>query len=45
MADRIGSLFCLSKVGTIEAVGDLIKAFDTEPKSDLLKHEICYSLG
>lgn len=45
MADRIGCLFNLQVVGTLEAVNDLIKAFDTEPRSDLLKHEICYSLG
>lgn len=45
ISDRISSLFCLRTVGTEETVDALIKAFDLEPSSDLLKHEICYCLG
>ena len=45
ITDRISSLFCLRTIGSIEAVEALCKAFDIEPKSDLLRHEICYCLG
>jgi hypothetical protein len=43
--DRINALFCLRTVGTTEAVEALIKAFDLEDRSDLIRHEICYCLG
>ena len=32
-------------VASVEAVEALIKAFDLENKSDLIRHEICYVLG
>ncbi len=43
--DRINALFCLRTVATVECVEDLIKAFDLEDRSDLIRHEICYCLG
>ena len=45
IAERVEALFCLRTVGNIGAVEAVIKAFETEPSSDLLKHEICYVLG
>lgn len=42
---RISALFCLRTVGTLEAIDALIEAFNKEPRSDLLRHEICYCLG
>jgi deoxyhypusine monooxygenase len=45
ITDRVSSLFCLRTVATLETVDALILAFDREPRSDLLKHEICYCLG
>ena len=45
VAERISALWCLRTVGTMEAVEACCVAFDLEPKSDLLKHEICYVLG
>ena len=45
ITDRVSALFCLRTVATIEAVEGLIKAFDLEDRSDLLRHEICYCLG
>ena len=45
ITDRVSSLFCLRTVATIEAVEGLIKAFDLEDRSDLIRHEICYCLG
>ena len=41
----MSDLFCLRTVASLEAVDALIVAFDNEPKSDLLRHEICYCLG
>jgi deoxyhypusine monooxygenase len=43
--DRVSSLSCLRTVASLESIDALIKAFDNEPKSDLLRHEICYCLG
>jgi deoxyhypusine monooxygenase len=43
--ERVSSLFCLRTVASIEAIDALIQAFDNEPVSDLLRHEICYCLG
>jgi deoxyhypusine monooxygenase len=45
ITDRISSLFCLRTVCSVEAIDALTKAFELEPKSDLLRHEICYCLG
>ena len=45
IAERVDSLFCLRSFDQIEAIDALIKAFNTEQDSDLLKHEICYCLG
>ena len=45
ITDRISSLFCLRTIASIEAVEGLIKAFDLEDRSDLIRHEICYCLG
>jgi len=45
IADRVNSLFCLRTLGTVQAVQALITAFEKEPSSELLKHEICYCLG
>lgn len=38
-------MLALRSIGTNEAVEALIMAFEYEVKSDMLKHEICYSLG
>lgn len=43
--ERVDCLFCLRSFPEIEAVDDLIKAFEIEKKSELLQHEICYCLG
>ena len=45
IADRVSALFCLRTVGSLEAIDALQVAFDMEPSSELLKHEICYVLG
>ena len=45
ITDRISSLFCLRTIATVESVQALIKAFDLEDRSDLIRHEICYCLG
>ena len=45
IAERISSLFCLRTVADLDSIDALIKAFDEEPCSDLLRHEICYCLG
>jgi hypothetical protein len=45
MADRVDSLFCIKAFNEIEAIDSLIKAFETEKNSQLLRHEICYLLG
>ena len=45
IADRIDSLFCLKAFPGVEAVDALARSFYKEPKSELLKHEICYCLG
>ena len=45
ITDRISALFCLRTIGSVEACEGLIKAFDLEDRSDLLRHEICYCLG
>ena len=45
ITDRVSSLFCLRTIATVESVEALIKAFDLEDKSDLIRHEICYCLG
>ena len=38
-------MLALRSLRTMEAVEALIMAFEYEVKSDMLKHEICYSLG
>ena len=45
IAERVDCLFCLRSFEQVEAVDELIKAFEIEQKSELLKHEICYCLG
>lgn len=45
IADRVDSLFCIKAFQGPEAVDSLIRSFHAEPKSELLKHEICYCLG
>jgi deoxyhypusine monooxygenase len=45
MADRVDSLFCLKAFNELEAIDALIRAFHSEKKSQLLKHEICYVMG
>ena len=45
MADRIDSLFCIKAFAGVEAIDSLVRSFELEPKSELLKHEICYCLG
>lgn len=45
MADRVDCLFCIKAFNEIEAIDSLIKAFETEKNSQLLRHEICYLLG
>jgi HEAT repeat protein len=43
--DRIGALFNLQVIGTLEAVEALILAFEKEEKSDFIRHQICFCLG
>jgi hypothetical protein len=38
-------MLSLRQLGSIDAIETLIMAFDYEPKSDLMRHELCYSLG
>jgi len=45
IADRVDSLFCIKAFRIPEAVDSLIRSFNKEPHSELLKHEICYTLG
>ena len=45
VADRVDSLFCIKAFQEVEAVDALVRSFHCEPKSELLKHEICYCLG
>ncbi len=45
ITDRISALFCLRTIASVESVEALIRAFDLEDKSDLIRHEICYCLG
>mmetsp|Transcript_4427 Transcript_4427/g.7537 ORF Transcript_4427/g.7537 Transcript_4427/m.7537 type:complete len:112 (+) Transcript_4427:25-360(+) len=45
IADRVDSLFCIKAFKEPEAVDSLVRSFHKEPKSELLKHEICYCLG
>jgi deoxyhypusine monooxygenase len=45
MAVRCDGLFCLRTIATMSAIDTLIQAFEEEPSSELLKHEICYCLG
>ena len=45
IADRVDSLFCMKAFESTNAVEALIRSFHKEPKSELLKHEICYCLG
>lgn len=42
---RFRVLFELRGMYTVDAIKTLIEAFRQEPRSDLLKHEICYCLG
>ena len=43
--ERVDCLFCLRSFEEIEAIDELIKAFEIEKTSELLQHEICYCLG
>ena len=45
IAKRHSALFCLRTVASLEGIDALIKAFQEEPSSELLQHEICYALG
>ena len=45
IADRTDSLFCIKAFKEVDAIDSLIRSFHAEPKSELLKHEICYCLG
>lgn len=45
IADRVDSLFCMKAFNQVDAVDALVRCFHKEPKSELLKHEICYCLG
>lgn len=45
IAKRVSTLWCLRTVACLESIEALIKAFEIEQKSELLKHEICYCLG
>ena len=45
IADRVDSLFCIKAFKEVEAIDALVRSFHCEPKSELLKHEICYCLG
>ena len=45
MADRVDSLFCIKAFKGTEAIDAIAKAFYTEKKSELLRHEMCYCLG
>ena len=45
MADRVDSLFCIKAFNGVEAIDSLIRAFNKEKKSELLRHELCYVLG
>jgi hypothetical protein len=45
IADRVDSLFCLKAFNELEAIDAITRSFFNEPKSELLKHEICYCLG
>ena len=45
MADRVDSLFCIKAFKEVDAIDSLVRSFHAEPKSELLKHEICYCLG
>lgn len=45
MAERVNALFCLRTISSLTSIDALIKAFNEEPSSELLLHEICYCLG
>ena len=45
IAERVSALFCLRTLASIPAIHALTQAFELEPSSELLKHEICYCLG
>jgi deoxyhypusine monooxygenase len=45
IAQRVDALFCLKSFEDIKAVNVLMKAFEIEKSSELLRHEICYCLG
>lgn len=45
IADRVDSLFCIKAFKEVDAVDSLVRCFHREPKSELLRHEICYCLG
>ena len=45
IADRVDSLFCIKAFKEVDAIDSLVRSFHAEPKSELLKHEICYCLG
>lgn len=42
---RFGAMLSLRQLGSIDAIETLIMAYEYEPKSDLMRHELCYSLG
>lgn len=45
IGDRYRAVFELKNLGTEEAVKLMMKAFDTLGSSELLKHELVYTLG
>lgn len=38
-------MFCLRAIASLQAIDTMIKTFEEEDFSELLKHEICYCLG
>ena len=45
MADRVDSLFCIKAFKQVEAIDAIVRSFHIEKKSELLRHEMCYTLG
>ena len=45
ISERFAAMLSLRALSSIESIETLIMAFEYEIKSDLLRHEICYSLG
>ena len=45
MADRVDSLFCIKAFKETEAIDAIVRSFYIEKKSELLRHEMCYTVG